>query len=423
MTAFPQIAEVLDFRSYVQPGDTLIWGQGAGEPQTLVETLVQQRAAVGPLNVFLGASYSGTVRPEHADFLRMTGIGGIGTNAPLARTGSMDIIPCHVSTIPALISSRQIPVDVVLLQVSPPGKDGYHSLGLAVDWLRAAMAVARVVIAEVNDCVPFTRGDTLVTPEELDVTIHTSREPVSVPPPPITDLNEHLAERVVSLIPDRATVQLGVSSLAHAVARALRSRRDLGLHCGVVGDWFVELNESGALSNRYKGCDVGTSVTASLVGTQPLFDYVANNPDIELRSVSYTHNPRVLASLSGLVAVNAAVEVDLTGQVNAETIAGYHIGAVGGQVDFVRAAMVAGRSIIALASTAKQGQISRIVPRLRDGVVTTSRSDGDLILTEHGVADLRGVPLRERAIRLIAVADPDFRPWLSEQIQSGNPAC
>lgn len=423
MTALPQTARSLDLGSYVRPGDTLLWGQGAGEPQTLLETLVNQRAALGPLNVFLGASYSGTVLPEHGDFLRMAGIGGIGTNAPLVRTGSMDVIPCHVSAIPALISSGRIPVDVVLLQVSVVGPDGHHSLGLVADWLRTAMAAARVVLAEVNDRVPRTRGDTLVRPDEIDAVIHTSREPVSLPPPVATELDDHLAEQVVSLIPDRSTVQLGVGSVAPAVARALRSKRDLGLHCGVIGDWYVDLNESGALTNRYKGCDVGTSVTASLVGSRRLYDYVADNPDIELRPVSYTHNPRVLAGLSELVAVNSAVEVDLTGQVNAETVAGRHIGAVGGQVDFVRGAMVSGRSIIALASTAKRGQISRIVPRLSDGVVTTPRSDADLVVTEHGVADLRGVPLRERARRLIAVADPAFRPGLAEHAALKTPAC
>jgi len=407
----------------VRPGDALLWGQGAGEPLTLVESLVDQRQALGPLSVFLGASYSGILRPEHGDVLRMSGIGGVGTNAVLSRTGSMDVIPCHLSTIPALITSGRIPVDLVLLQVSPEGPDGYHSLGLVADWLRAAMAAARTVVAEVNDRVPRTRGETLVRPDELDATIHTSREPVSQPEARIGAVEEALAERVASLVPDRATVQLGVGSIAPAVARALRSKRDLGLHCGVVGDWFVELNESGALSNAHKGCDVGTSVAASILGSRSLYDYVADNPAIELRPVSYTHDPRVLAGLSGLVAVNSAVEVDLTGQINAETVGGRHIGAVGGQVDFVRGAMLAGRSIIALPSTAKGGQISRIVPGLAGGVVTTPRSDADLVVTEHGVADLRGVPLSERGRRLIAVADPAFRPWLSEHLAPGAPLC
>ena len=422
MTALPDAAQAIDLAPYVRPGDTLVWGQGAGEPLTLVEAVVEQRAALGPLRVFLGASYSGVVKPEHGDFLRMAGIGGIGTNAPLARSGSMDVIPCHVSAIPALIASRRIPVDVVLLQVSPAGPDGCHSLGLVADWLRAAMAAARVVIAEVNDRVPATRGDTRVDPGELDVVIHTSREPVTVTAGPISPTDEAVAERVAALIPDRATVQLGVGSIAPAVARALRAKRELGLHCGAIGDWFVGLNESGALTNRHKGRDEGTSVTASVVGSRALYDYVADNPAVELRPVSYTHDPRVLAGLSGLVAINSAVEVHLTGQVNAETIGGRHIGAVGGQVDFVRHAMLGGRSVIALASTAKRGERSRIVARLGDGVVTTARSDADLIVTEHGVADLRGVPLEERGRRLIALADPAFRPWLSEQLGSGR-AC
>jgi acetyl-CoA hydrolase len=406
----------------VRPGDALVWGQGAGEPLTLVEALVEQRVALGPLRVFLGASYSGVLKPEHRDFLAMTGIGGVATNAPLARSGALDVIPCHVSAIPALISSRRIPVDVVLLQVSPPGPDGYHSLGLAADWLRSAMAVARVVIAEVNDRVPATRGETRVSTDELDVVIRTSREPVTVATGPIDPTEQELGERVAALIPDRATVQLGVGSITPAVAQALRAKRELGLHCGTIGDWFVGLNESGALTNRHKGRDEGVSVTASIVGSRDLYDYVADNPAIELRPVSYTHGPRVLASLSALVEIKSAAEVDLTGQVNAETISGRHIGAVGGQVDFVRHAILGGRSLIALPSAAKQGERSRIVARLADGIVTTARSDADLIVTEHGVADLRGVPLEERRRRMIAVADPAFQPWLVEQLASGT-AC
>lgn len=420
MTALPDAARTLDLTPYVRPGDTLVWGQAAGEPLTLVEAVVEQRATIGPLNVFLGASYSGVVRPEHDDFLRITGIGGIGANAALARSGAMDVIPCHVSAIPALMRSGRIPVDVVLLQVSPAGPDGYHSLGLVADWLRAAMAVARVVIAEVNDQVPHTRGDTRISPGELDVVIHTSREPVSIHSTPIGPIDEAVAERVASLVPDRSTVQLGVGSIAPAVARALQVKRGLGLHCGVIGDWFIGLNESGALTNRHKGRDEGRSVTASVVGSRALYDYVDNNPTVELRPVSYTHDPSVLASLAGLVAINSAVEVDLTGQVNAETIGGRHVGAVGGQVDFVRHAMVGGCSIIALPSTAQRGNRSRIVARLADGVVTTARSDADLVVTEHGVADLRGVPLGERGRRMLALADPAFRPWLADQLDAGG---
>lgn len=407
---------MVDLRPYIRPGDSLIWGQGASEPRTLTEAVVAQRAALGPLRVFLGASYSETLKPDHADHIRFSAIGGIGTNGALSRARTLDVVPCHVSAIPSLIREGRIPVDAVLVQVSPVGPTGCHSLGLAADWLRAAMGAARVVIAEVNSCVPYTRGDVLVRPDEIDFAVHTSRAPVHLAPAETTDTDLQIAERIAALVPDGATVQLGVGSIAPAVAGYLRTKHDLGLHCGVLGDWFVGLDASGAVTNRYKGIDTGYTVTASIAGGSELYAYVHDNPRLELRPVSYTHDPRVLSALHGLVAINSAVEVDLTGQVNAETVGGTHIGAVGGQVDFVRASTASGRSIIALASTARCGSISRIVPRLADGVVTTPRSDSDLVVTEHGVADLRGATLLERSRRLIAVADPRFRAGLEEEL-------
>lgn len=422
MTVVSQVAPLVDLRPHIRPGDSLIWGQGASEPRALTEAVVAQRASLGPLRVFLGASYSETLKPEHADHIAFTGIGGIGTNGPLARAQSLDVVPCHVSAIPSLISEGRIPVDVVLIQVSPVGPSGCHSLGLAADWLGAAMDAARIVIAEVNDRVPYTRGDVLVRPDEIDVVVHSSRDPVQLAPAEASGTDRQIAERVAALVPDGATLQLGVGSVAPVVAEGLWAKHDIGLHCGVIGDWFVALDQSGAVTNRYKGIDTSCAVTASLAGGADLYTYVHDNPRLELRPVSYTHDPRVLSALHDLVAVNSAIEVDITGQVNAETVGGIHIGAVGGQVDFVRAAMISGRSIIALASTAKGGSISRIVPRLSDGVVTTPRSDADLVVTEHGVADLRGVTLPERSRRLIAVADPSFRPWLEEELhRMGHP--
>lgn len=423
MTAVPHAAEVVDLGSHIRPGDTVMWGQGPGEPRTLVEALVEQRSSFGPVNVFIGASYSGTLRPEHADYIKMIGIGGVGSNSTLTGAGSLDVVPCHVSAIPGLITSGRLAADVVLLHLSPAAGDGSHSLGLVREWLPEAIRSARVVIAEVNDRIPTTRGGPRVRADELDTVIHTSRDPVTLAPTAATEAEELLAARVAALIADRSTVQLGIGVIAPAVARALAGKRDLGLHTGTLGDWFVDLQESGALTNRYKGVDPGVSVTASIVGSQVLYDYVAASTSVVLRPFSYTHDPRVLARLENLVSVNSAIEVDLTGQVNAETVGGRHVGAVGGQVDFVRAAMLGGRSIIALPSTARQGQVSRIVGRLGDGVVTTARSDADLVVTEHGVADLRGLPLRQRALRLISVADPAFRPALTEALVAGAPLC
>lgn len=402
-----------------------MWGQGTGEPRTLTEALVAQRASLGGINVFLGSAFSDTLNPEHADHLRFRGIGGIGTNAVLARAGVLDVLPSHISAIPGLIESGRIPVDVVFAQLSPLGQDGRHSLGLVGDYLPAAIARARVVIAEVNDQVPCTVGEGSVHPSQISHAVYTSRPPVFLPANPPGPAEERIGALVAGLTPDGAVIQLGLGSVFRAIGQSLSTKKDLGVHAGVVGDWIVELMRGGVVTNARKAIDRGVSVTGALFGTSTLYDFAHENPELQLRPISYTHDSAVLRRLAPLVAVNSAVEVDVTGQVNAETLAGSHIGAVAGQVDFVRAAMASegGRSIIALGSTARRGEVSRIVPRLADAVVTTPRSDADLVVTEHGVADLRGIPLSERARRLIAIADPRFRDELTATVSGWARMC
>lgn len=404
----------LDLTAIVRPGDHVLWGQGAGEPRTLTETLVAQRAQLGPVTVFLGSTFSDTLAPEYADNLHFTAFGGIGRNAALARAGVLDIVPCHISSLPRLLSGGQLPVDVVFVQLSPADADGNYSLGLVADYVGAAMAAARVVVAEINDQVPRTCGDTVVTPEQLDYVIHTSREPVFVSGGRPGAAEVRIGELVSELVPDHATLQLGIGNVSDAVARGLVGHRDLGVHGGLVGDWLVELVEVGAVTNAHKPIDPGVSVTGAVFGTRRLYDFADDNPALALHPVTYTHDPSILRRIDRFVAVNGAIEVDLSGQVNAETIGARNVGAVAGQVDFVRGAMAGdgGLSVIALPSTARAGEITRIVPRLADGVVTTPRSDADVVVTEHGVARLRGVPVAERARRLTAIADPRHRDEL-----------
>ena len=416
---------MIDLRDYMRPGDTVLWGQGTGEPRTLTEALVAQRASLGGISVFLGSAFSDTLKPEHADHLRFRGIGGIGTNAVLARAGVLDVLPSHISAIPSLIESGRIPVDVVFAQLSPAGPDGRYSLGLVGDYLPAAIARARIVIAEVNDQVPRTMGEGSIHPGQIAHAVYTSRPPVFLSATPPGPAEERIGALVAGLTPDGAVIQLGLGSVFGAIGHSLSSKKDLGVHAGVVGDWIVELMRGGVVTNARKAVDQGVTVTGALFGTPALYDFAHENPKLQLRPISYTHDSAVLRRLEPLVAVNSAVEVDVTGQVNAETLAGSHIGAVAGQVDFVRAAMASpgGRSIIALASTARRGEVSRIVPRLADAVVTTPRSDADLVVTEHGVADLRGIPLSERARRLIAIADPRFRDQLTATVSGWGRMC
>jgi acyl-CoA hydrolase len=405
----------IDLSRYVRAGDRIAWGQGAGEPRSLVRALVEQRAQLGGVEVFLGVSFSETLRSEHADHIRFRGLGGFGTNARLSRDGLLEVVPCHMSAVPGLIAEGRIGVDVVFVQVSPADGRGRHSLGVVADYVRAAIAKARVVIAEIDERTPRTRGDTELDAASFTTVIHADEGPPEVPPARIGPVEESIAERVAERIPDGAVLQFGIGSTPEAVAARLRDKRDLGIHTSLFGDRALELIECGAVTNARKVVDRGIAVAGMLVGTRRLYDYAHENPALQLRPIAYTHGISVLARLAGFVAVNSAVEVDLTGQVNAESLRGVHVGAVGGAVDFMRGAVAApgGCSIVALPSTARDGAVSRIVPRLTGGVTTAARSDVDLIATEHGVADLRGMTLGERARRLLAIADPAFREELA----------
>jgi acyl-CoA hydrolase len=405
----------IDLREWIEPGDTVVVAQGTGEPRTLTEALALQRAGLGGATVFLGSTFSGTFLPAHADALRFVGLGGLTGNGDLTRAGVLDVLPCHVGSVPSLFESGDLGADVALIQVSPPDANGRFSLGLVADYVQAAIAHARVVIAECNDQMPFTFGDTLVEPQSIDLMIHTSRPLLTVPPTTPSAAASAIGQHIADIVPDGAVLQLGMGAVPDAAASALAGHRDLGVHSGMIGDRVVDLIESGAVTNAGKTRDRGITITGALFGTERLYRFAHENPELVMRSVRYTHSIEVLAAIERFHAINSAIEVDLTGQVNAEALRGRHIGAVGGQVDFVRGATRSpgGRSIIALPSTDRSGKATRIVCGLRDGVTTTARSDADLVITEFGVAELRGAPLRERARRLIEIAHPQFRDELT----------
>jgi acyl-CoA hydrolase len=406
----------LQLDDLIRPTDTVIWSQGTAEPRTLTQALVEQRAALHGVRAILGISYSDTFRPEHADHIHFTALGGYGTNARLARAGVLDVIPAHISSVPSLIRNGTIPVDVVFVQVSVADSDGRPRLGLAADYLHAAIARARIVIAEVNEDVPRTCGETAVDPAAIDLAIEAAESPLELPSSEPGVKERAIAGFIAERISDGSALQFGIGSIPDAVCAALADKRDLGVHSGMIGDGVVDLAESGVVTNRRKAVDAGISVGGVLFGTRRLYEFADLNPTIELRSIDYTHSTSVIAKLESFVSINTALEVDLTGQVNAETLNGVHVGAVGGAVDFVRGAAASsnGKSIVALPSTAASDSISRIVTMLGDAVVSTPRSDVDLIVTEYGVAELRGRPLRKRAESLIAIAHPEFRPALAE---------
>jgi acyl-CoA hydrolase len=414
-------AEELELARYIRPGDTVVWAQGAAEPLTLSETLVAQRHAIGPITLFLGPGYSETLQPEHADCLTFLGMSAIGTRRRLIDAGVLRIIPCQLSDVESLFDSGILRADVVLLHLSPPAESGGEfSMGLVNDYLKIAMRRARMVIAQVNDRLPWTYADEPLDMARVDYIVRSSRPPLeqSTRVPSRTD--KKIARQVAGLVPDGAVIQMGIGAMPSAILDALHGHRRLGLHSGMVSDAVVDLIKSGAVTNETKPFDRDASITGTLLGTRKLYDFAHRNPALRLVPLSITHNVELLARIDGFVSLNSAIEVDLSGQVNAEVAGGTYIGAVGGQVDYVRAARRSrgGKSIIALPATARGGKISRITATLTEPVVTTARSDVDIVVTEYGAAHLRGRSLEERARRLIAIAHPDFREPLERHARA-----
>lgn len=410
--------DALDLSRYIRPGDGIVFGQGTGQPLDLTQKLVEQRAGYSGATVFFSTCFSKTFQPEHTDHLRLRGSSGIGAMRKLVAAGKVDPIPCHVSAVAGLIRSGHVASDVVMLQVSPPNEAGEHSFGLVNDYLRAAIARARVVIAEVNSQVPWTPCDQPLRADEITVAVHSDTPPLELPAASFGALERTIARNIAGLIPDRATLQMGIGGVPEAIVAMLSDRRDLGIHSGMVGDSAVDLMESGVVTNAHKGIDAGVTVTGVLFGTRRLYRFAHLNKAIRLCPTGYTHHVATLSQVRNLVAVNSALEIDLTGQVNAEAIGADYIGAVGGQVDFVRGAALSegGVSIMALAATGRNGD-SKLVARL-SGPVTTARSDVDVVATEFGVAHLRGKGLRQRIRALVAIAAPQHRDGLlAEAIQ------
>jgi acetyl-CoA hydrolase len=376
----------VDLSSVIRAGDGLVWGQACAEPQTLVEALVAQRRALSGCRVFLGSSYSGLVRPEHADHLRLSSYCGTGTNRALAQAGVLDLLPSPYSQLGALIRNGGIRCDVAMVQVSPPNARGEYSLGLAVEYLAPALEAARAVIAEVNDRIPWTHTQPLLRREDFDLLVESSRAPVYLEYGKPSAIEQRIARHAAALVPERATVECGIGALPNAILAALAGR-NVRYHSGVVCD-AVRLVQP------------KTVVGGLLIGTQALFDWARDNATLELLSSDITHGAATLAKIERFVAINSAVEVDLTGQVNGELARDTYVGAVGGALDFVRAANQSpgGLSIIALPG-------SRVVQRL-SGPVSVPRSEAGVFVTEHGIADLRGCTLAERERRMRAIASP-----------------
>lgn len=397
-----------------------VWIQsGCGTPSALVAALVARAPQVRDVEIvhMMTLGTADYTRPEYEGRFRHRGL-FLGANVREAvAAGRADYTPVFLSEIEGLFTSGDLPLDVVLMQVSPPDQHGFVSLGTTVDCTLTASRCAPIVIAEVNELMPRTHGDTFLHVSRISAFVETSHPLLELPPEPFTPMHLRVAEQVASLIPDGATLQTGIGGIPDAVLTCLGDKRDLGIHTEMFSDGVIELIESGVINGQRKSLHCGKAVAAFVLGTRRLFDFIHDNPIFEFRSISYTNDPFVVAQNDRMVAINSALQVDLTGQVCADSLGTRPYSGFGGQLDFIRGAARSrgGVPIIALPSTARGGSISRIVPVLEPGGgVVTSRADVHYVVTEHGIARLHGKSLRERAEALIAIAEPRFQADLED---------
>ncbi|HSV96085.1 MAG TPA: GNAT family N-acetyltransferase [Spirochaetota bacterium] len=332
--------------------------------------------------------------------------------------GEADYTPVFFSGVPRLFRQRIIEIDVALIQTSSPDPSGMLSLGVSIDIVKAAVENASIVIAQVNSFMPRVHGDTFISVDEVDFIFHHDEPLLEYESGEPDEVSGRIGRFVARIVRDGDTIQVGYGSLPNAIMANLHKRKNLGIHTELLSDGLVELIKSGAINNNRKTIDRGKTVATFCMGKKSTYDFLHDNPSISFHTVDYTNNPLVIASLRNITAINSVLQLDLSGQASAESLGRYNYSGIGGQADFMRGAMLApdGRSILMLKSTAKNGTVSRIVPAVDAGAgVTLSRGDIHYIVTEYGIAYINGKNLRERALSIIAIAHPDFRPWLVEE--------
>ncbi len=392
---------------------------GCAEPEALVEALIERAPYVRDVEIvhLMTMGSAPYAAPEMVGHFRHNAV-FIGGNVRQAiNDGRADYTPVFLSEIENLFESGEMPLDVALIQVSPPDAHGFCSFGVGVDITLTAARCARYVVAQVNDQMPRTYGDSFIHVSQIDAFVECSRPLCELEKPEITDLHRAIARNVASLIEDGSTLQTGIGGIPDAVLPFLTDRKDLGIHTELVSDSVIPLIDSGVITGARKRLNPRKVVVGFVLGSRKLFDYVNDNPMFEFRPNAYTNDPRRIALNDRMVAINSALQIDLTGQICADSIGTYFYSGIGGQVDFLRGASRAknGKAIITLSSTAKDGAVSRIVPMLNPGAgVVTSRGLIRYVVTEYGTAYLHGKSIRERAKALIEIAHPKFRAELYE---------
>lgn len=414
------MTEDIDLAGLIGFGNRIAWSAGPMEPVELLRMLDQQLDRAPRASTLLNLSLQSSIAAARlASRMQIVALGGAGSNRRFQEIGALDVLPVNYSALPELVASGRLGVDVVLMQLALDG-DAFN-LSLMVDHLADAIPRAQTVVAELNDLLPVTYGDTRIEASDVDHVITVSRKPFEVIARPARAIEGEIAAHVGRLIGDGSTLQVGLGSLPDAILESLTGKKDLGVHSGIIGDRIAELVDAGVITNRRKPIDTGRCVAGALFGSRRLYRWAHRNDLLAMRSPRYTHDILVHAAIPHLIGINTALEVDLTGQMNAEIAEGRHLGMVGGHGDFMRGCLKSqgGRGIIAMEATARDGALSRIVPRLSAGIVTTARSDADVVVTEYGIAELRGRSVSERARQLIAIAHPNFRRSLAQAASTG----
>ena len=406
----------------VRHGNRVFIGSGAGEPQSLIEALTKRDDVsdtelihIMTLGIAPYAEAKFGSRFRHNAFF-------IGSNVRQAVAECRaDYTPIFLSEIPALFRKGRVVIDYALIQVSPPDEHGYCSYGVSTDIVKSAAESARTVIAEVNENAPRALGDCFIHVRDIDALVPSDEPILEAPQGTPSDLAGEIARHIADLIEDGSTLQLGIGAIPDAVLHFLEDRRDLGIHTEMFSDGVIPLVEKGVITNARKSIHQGKIIASFVLGSRRLYDFIDNNPMVEFHPTEYTNDPFRIAQNDRMVAINSALEVDLTGQVCADSLGTLFYSGIGGQVDFIRGAARSreGKAIIALPATAEDETASRIVPTLKPGAgVVTSRGDVHYVVTEYGTAYLHGKSIRERAVALIQIAHPKFRPWLLADAKS-----